>query len=267
MNKKIGFIGAGKMATAIIKGIIDSEFCKSENISVSDVNSEALEKMKNDLKITPVSSNNEVVKNSDIVFFAVKPFVLKDVLSGIKEDLKGDKLVVSIAAGVSTSTIEEFTGDLPVIRVMPNTPAFVKAGMSAVCKGKYAKDEHADLICKIFNSLGVAVKEEEKNIDVITAVSGSGPAYFYCFINEFAKAGEKYGLDKQTALTLAAQTALGSAKMVMETGVPVEQLIINVTTPGGCTEVGNNILADNKISDIIDEVVKGTMDKAAALGK
>lgn len=267
MNKKIGFIGAGKMATAIIKGIIDSKFCESENILVSDVNAEALSNMQKTLHITPVSSNNEVVKNAQVIFFAVKPFVLKDVLSGIKNDLRKEQLIVSIAAGVSTATIEEFTGELPVIRVMPNTPAFVKAGMSAVCKGKYANDENADLICKIFNSLGVAVKEDEKNIDAITAVSGSGPAYFYCFINEFAKAGEKYGLDKQTALTLAAQTALGSAKMVLETGVPVEQLIINVTTPGGCTEVGNNILADNKIGDIIDEVVKGTMDKAAALGK
>lgn len=267
MDYKIGFIGAGKMATAIIKGIIDSTFCKSTNIFVSDVNSDALSKMENDLKITPLKSNNEVVKSADIVFCAVKPFVLKEVLNGVKDDFNSSKLLVSIAAGVSTKTIEEYTKEMPVIRVMPNTPAFVKAGMSAVCKGTYAKEEHADLICKIFNSLGIAVKEEEKNIDVITAVSGSGPAYFYYFINEFAKAGEKYGLKKETALILAAQTALGSAKMAMETGVSLEQLIINVTTPGGCTEVGNNILAECKTNEIIEKVVKGTMEKAAALGK
>lgn len=266
MDYKIGFLGAGKMATAIIKGIIDSGFCKSENIFVSDINDNALTKMQNDLHITPIKSNNEVVENADIVFCAVKPFVLKDVLAEIKSSFKENQLLVSIAAGVSTKTIEEFTGNLPVIRVMPNTPAFVKAGMSAVCKGTYAKDEHADLICKIFNSLGVAVKEDEKNIDVITAISGSGPAYFYYFINEFAKAGEKFGLNKETALTLAAQTALGSAKMAMETGISLEQLIINVTTPGGCTEVGNNILAECKTNEIIEKVVKGTMDKAASLG-
>lgn len=265
MNK-IGFIGAGKMATAIIKGIIDSNFCKSENILVSDVNEDALKKMQSDLKITPAKSNNDVVKNSDIIFFAVKPFVLKDVLSGVQEDFTGDKLIVSIAAGVSTTKIEQFTKNMPVIRVMPNTPAFVKAGMSAVCKGKFAKEEHADLVCKIMGSLGIAIKEDEKHIDVITAISGSGPAYFYYFINEFAKSGVKYGLDEKTALILAAQTALGSAKMALETNTPLDILIKNVTTPGGCTEVGNNILADKKTNDIIDEVVKGTMDKAKALG-
>ena len=265
MNK-IGFIGAGKMATAIIKGIIDSNFCKSENILVSDVNEDALKKMQSDLKITSAKSNNDVVKNSDIIFFAVKTFVLKDVLSGVQEDFTGDKLIVSIAAGVSTTTIEQFTKNMPVIRVMPNTPAFVKAGMSAVCKGKFAKEEHADLVCKIMGSLGIAIKEDEKHIDVITAISGSGPAYFYYFINEFAKSGVKYGLDEKTALILAAQTALGSAKMALETNTPLDILIKNVTTPGGCTEVGNNILADKKTNDIIDEVVKGTMDKAKALG-
>lgn len=265
MNK-IGFIGAGKMATAIIKGIIDSGFCESQNILVSDVNEEALKKMETDLKITPAISNNEVVKNSDIIFFAVKPFVMKDVLSGIKSDLNKNNLLVSIAAGVSTKTIEEFAKNMPVIRVMPNTPAFVKAGMSAVCKGKFATEEQADLVCKIMGSLGRAIKEDEKNIDAITAISGSGPAYFYYFINEFAKSGVKYGLDKKTALILAAQTALGSAKMALETNIPLETLIKNVTTPGGCTEVGNNILAENKTNEIIDKVVKGTMDKAAALG-
>ncbi|MCR5261631.1 MAG: pyrroline-5-carboxylate reductase [Candidatus Gastranaerophilales bacterium] len=267
MDYKIGFIGAGKMATAIIKGIIDSGFCKSENIFVSDVSEAALEKMEKDLKISPLATNNEVVKAADIVFCAVKPFVLKDVLNGVKGDFNDKQLLVSIAAGVSIKTIEEFTGKMPVIRVMPNTPAFVKAGMSAVCRGTFATEKHSDLICKIFNSLGIAVKEDEKNIDVITAVSGSGPAYFYYFINEFAKAGVKYGLKKETALVLAAQTALGSAKMALETGVSLEQLIINVTTPGGCTEVGNNILAECKADEIIDKVVKGTMEKAAALGK
>ena len=267
MNYKIGFIGAGKMATAIIKGIIDSNFCDSKNIFVSDTNHNALLKMEDELGITPVKTNNDVVKSVDIIFCAVKPFVLKDVLNEIKKDFSDEKLLVSIAAGISISSIEEYTSNMPVIRVMPNTPAFVKAGMSAICRGTYATEEHSDLICKIFNSLGLAVKEEEKNIDIITAISGSGPAFFYYFINEFAKAGEKFGLKKETALLLAAQTALGSAKMALETGISLEQLIINVTTPGGCTEVGNNVLAENQTNEIIEKVVKSTMDKAISLGK
>jgi pyrroline-5-carboxylate reductase len=266
MNK-IGFIGAGKMATAIIRGIISSNVCSCENIFVSDINKESLAKMEQDLKITPVENNNFVVQNADIIFCAVKPFVLKEVLEGVKDDFTENKLLVSIAAGVSIKTIEEYTGKMPVIRVMPNTPAFVKAGMSAICKGTFASDGHADFVCKIFGSLGKAIKEDEANIDVITAISGSGPAYFYYFINEFAKAGVKYGLDEKTALTLAAQTALGSAKMALETDIPLDILIKNVTTPGGCTEVGNNILAEKNTNLIIDEVVKGTMEKAAALGK
>lgn len=267
MNYKIGFVGAGKMATAIITGIIDAKLCESKNIFVYDISESALNKMKTELKITAEVSAENVLQKSDIIFFAVKPFVMRDVLSGLKGKFKNNQLVVSIAAGISTKTIEEYTEGNPVIRVMPNTPALVKEGMSAVCRGKYANEEHADIVCQIFNSLGKAIKEDEKNIDAITAVSGSGPAYFYCFINEFAKAGEKYGLNKDTALLLAAQTALGSAKMIMETGVSPEELIKNVTTPGGCTEVGNIILSENKIGEIIEEVVKGTKDKAARLGK
>ena len=267
MNYKIGFIGAGKMATAIIKGIISSSICESANIHVFDVNPDALDKMKSELNVTTEKSSENVLQKADIVFFAVKPFVMRDVLSQLKEKFKENQLVVSIAAGISTKTIEEYTGINPVIRVMPNTPALVKEGMSAVCRGTYAEESHADTVCTIFNSLGKAINEDEKNIDAITAVSGSGPAYFYCFINEFAKAGEKYGLNKDTALLLAAQTALGSAKMIMETGVSPEELIRNVTTPGGCTEVGNNILAENSIGKIIEEVVKGTKIKAAELGK
>ena len=267
MNKKMGFIGAGKMASAIIKGITDSGICSANNIFVFDVNNAALDKAEKEFGINPEKSNNDVVKNSDIIFCAVKPFVLKDVLNNVKNDFSQEKLLVSIAAGISTKTIENYTGNMPVIRVMPNTPAFVKAGMSAICKGSKAKDEHADLVCQIFDSIGLTVKEEEKNIDVITAISGSGPAYFYYFINEFAKAGEKLGLNKKTSLLLAAQTAFGSAKMALETDIALEQLIINVTTPGGCTEAGNNILAENKTNEIIEKVVVGTMKKAASLGK
>jgi len=267
MNYKIGFIGAGKMATAITKGIIDAKICESSNIFIYDINDNALEKIRKDLNITPKKSAEEVVSYSDIMIFAVKPFVMRDVLSNLEGKFKENQLIVSIAAGISTKTIEEYTGNLPVIRVMPNTPAFVKEGMSAVCKGTFAQEKDADIVCEIFNSLGKAIKEEEKNIDAITAVSGSGPAYFYCFINEFAKAGEKYGLNKNTALLLAAQTALGSAKMIMETGISPEELIKNVTTPGGCTAVGNDILTENKIGEIIDKVVKGTKDKAHELGK
>lgn len=265
MNK-IGFIGGGKMATAIMKGIINSDWCKKENIFVSDKNEEALNILKEKYNIQTTTNNVEVVKNSKIILFAVKPFVLRDVLNEIKPYITKEHVILSIAAGISIETIEEIVENIPVIRIMPNTPALVNEGMSAVCAGKYAKDEHVEIAMEIFNNVGKVVKSDEKYIDIITAISGSGPAFYYYIINEIAKAGEKLGLDYKTCLKLSAQTAFGSAKMIMETGITPEQLIINVTTPGGCTAVGNDVLKEQKISDILFDTIDKTAKKAYELG-
>ena len=266
MNK-IGFIGGGKMATAIMKGIINSNWCESKNIIVSDRNEDALNYLKENYAVQTTVNNMEVVKNSKILLFAVKPFVLRDVLEEIKSYITNEHIIISIAAGISINTIEEIVGKIPVIRVMPNTPALVNEGMSAVCKGTYATDETSKIAVEIFNSVGKVVESEEKYIDIITAISGSGPAFYYYIIDEIAKAGEKLGLDYQTCLKLSTQTALGAAKMIMETDVTPEQLIINVTTPGGCTEVGNKVLKEQKISDILFDTIDLTKKKAFELGK
>lgn len=266
MNK-IGFIGGGKMATAIMKGIINSNWCNSKNIFVSDKNEEALNCLKENYKVQTTVNNIDVVKNAKIILFAVKPFVLRDVLNEIKPYITKEHVILSIAAGISIKTIEEILGDIPVIRIMPNTPALVNEGMSAVCKGTYAQNEHVEIAMEIFNSVGKVVKSDEKYIDIITAISGSGPAFYYYIINEIAKAGEKLGLDYETCLKLSAQTAYGSAKMIMETNVTPEQLIVNVTTPGGCTAVGNDVLKEQKISDILFDTIDKTAKKAFELGK
>ena len=150
---------------------------------------------------------------------------------------------------------------------MPNTPALVNEGMSAVCKGTFAKEEHVKIAFNIFKSVGKVIEADEKYIDIITAISGSGPAFYYYIINEIAKSGQKLGMDYDTCLKLSAQTALGAAKMIMESGINPEQLIINVTTPGGCTAVGNDVLKDNNISDILFDTIEKTMKKAYELGK
>ena len=266
MNK-IGFIGGGKMASAIMQGIINSGYCSKENIIVSDKNLDALDKLKENFGVNTTQNNKEVAQISDIIIFAVKPFVLRDVLEEIKTFVNPQKLILSIAAGISIKTIEEILGNIPVIRIMPNTPALVNAGMSAVCKGTNAKDNHSKIALDIFRKVGSAIESEEKYIDIITAISGSGPAFYYYFIDQIAKAGEKLGLDYSTCLKLSAQTALGSAKMVMESGITPEQLIINVTTPGGCTAVGNDILKENKVNDILFETIEKTAQKAFELGK
>ena len=264
---KIGFIGGGKMASAILKGIINSSLFKNDEIIVSDKNQASLDMLKNDFGINITSSNSDVVKNSEIVLFAVKPFVLRDVLEEIKPFITEKNTVLSIAAGISILTIEEIIGKFPVVRIMPNTPALVNEGMSAVCKGNFAGDRHEKIAEEIMSSVGKVIKTEEKYIDIITAISGSGPAFYYYIIDEIAKAGEKLGLDYKTCLKLSAQTAYGSAKMIMDTNVSPEQLIINVTTPGGCTAVGNDVLKDRNVSDILCETIEKTKQKAFELGK
>lgn len=265
MNK-IGFIGGGKMATAIMKGIINSNWCEAKNIIVSDKNEDSLNNLRKEYAVQTSLDNIEIAKNSKIILLAVKPFVLKDVLNEIKSSLTDEHIIFSIAAGISIKSIEEIVGDIPVVRIMPNTPALVNEGMSAICRGNYATEEHSKIALEIFKSVGKVVESDEKYIDIITAISGSGPAFYYYIINEIAKAGEKLGLDYQTCLKLSAQTAYGAAKMIMDTDVSPEQLIINVTTPGGCTAVGNEVLKENNVSAILGETIEKTMLKAKALG-
>ncbi len=266
MNK-IAFIGGGKMATAIMKGIINSNWCETKNIFVSDKNEDALKTLENDYAVQTTLNNIDVVKNSKIILFAVKPFVLRDVLTEIKPYLTKEHIIFSIAAGISIKTMEEIVGEIPVVRIMPNTPALVNEGMSAICRGNFANDEHSKIALEIFKSVGKVVEADEKYIDIITAISGSGPAFYYYIIDEIAKAGEKLGLDYQTCLKLSAQTAYGAAKMIMDTDVSPEQLIINVTTPGGCTAVGNEVLKEKKISEILFDTIEKTAQKAYELGK
>lgn len=265
MNK-IGFIGGGKMASAIIKGLINSKLCLNENIYASAKTQETLDSLKKDFNVNTSLNNSDIVKSAKVIILSVKPFILKDILHEIKPFITKEHTVISIAAGISIKAIEEILGQIPVIRVMPNTPALVNEGMSTICRGNYASDEHIKTAVDIFKCTGEVITSDEKYIDIITAISGSGPAFYYYFINETARAGEKLGLDYETCLKLSAQTALGSAKMIMKSGVNPEQLIINVTTPGGCTAEGNKVLKDKNISAIIEETITKTMEKAKSLG-
>lgn len=268
MEKTIGFIGAGKMATAIIKGLLKSGLFDKKHVMASEPNEQNAKKLEQELGIKVVNNNREIASQADIILLSVKPFVVKDVLTEIEDKIDDSKLIVTIAAGISTAKVEEILEKTArVIKVMPNTPALVGEGMSAVCKGENATEKDFECVLKIFESVGKVVKATEDQIDAITGVSGSGPAFYYYIINEIAKAGEKLGLDYKTALTLSAQTALGSAKMILETGVEPEQLITNVTTPGGTTAEGNKVLNESNIADILYETVEKTAQKSELMGK
>lgn len=270
MNKKckIGFIGCGKMASAIIKGTILSKFLPKENIKGSEVNCEIAEFASQRLGIEVITDNRALVMESDIIFIATKPNYAASVLEEIKDELTPDKLLVSICAGVSTSKIEKIIGMQRVVRVMPNTPALVLEGMSGVCKGAYANEEDAEFVIELLSNIGKAVEVTETQMDIVTAISGSGPAFFYKVIEDMARAGEKLGLDYEKSLELATQTAIGSAKMVMQRGeVPVQTLIDNVATKGGCTFVGISVMNNEHSDKLFYDVIDQTTKKASELGK
>ena len=215
-----------------------------------------------------ILDNKPLVEKSDIIFIATKPNQVEGVLKEISPLITADKLVVSIAAGVTTGFIES---NLPagtrVIRVMPNTPALVNEGMSGICGGKSAKADDLEYIQKMLSTIGKCIIVDESQIDIVTAISGSGPAFFYKVINDIARAGEKLGLDYEKSLLLSIQTAIGSAKMALNRTVSMEELISNVATKGGCTRVGVDCMEEEKSEKLFFDVIKSTTEKAHALGK
>ena len=236
MKRNVGFIGCGKMASAIIGGISKSEKYLVRGSEVSPV---AARSAAERLKIEVYSDNKRLALVSDVIFIATKPHQVESALKDIAPRIEGtDKLIVSIAAGVTTEKIESILDDARVVRVMPNTPALVKLGMFGVCCGSYATLEDEEFVVNMLSAIGKCITVEERQMDLVTAISGSGPAFFYQIIEDMARAGERLGLDYDNALTLATQTALGSAQMVFERGeTPVQTLIDNVATKGGCTFV------------------------------
>lgn len=259
MNKKIGFIGLGKMAKAIINGIL------RQNPLANIYGFDPYTKIE---KVKILSSNKEVVEKSDIIFICTKPFIIKEVLKEIKNNLTEEKLIVSIAAGISLNILEsELNEKQKIIRVMPNTPALVSQGAFALSRGQFATQEDIEIIKNLLSDIGTVIEQSEDKMDIITALSGSGPAFYYFLIDKMAKSAVKLGLDYETALKLSAQTALGSAKMILNSDMSVEDLINAVTTKGGCTEVGNNILNNSNIEEFLDKTIKDTTTKAEELGK
>ncbi len=261
MKKNIGFIGCGKMASAIIGGI------EEENILGAEINEEFAKSASKRLGIDVITDNTELVKKSDIIFIATKPNQVLDVLNEIKDFVTGEKLVVSIAAGVTLSKIQNILTNARVVRIMPNTPALVKLGMFGVCGGNLASDDDVNFVINLLSKIGKCIKVEESQMDIVTAISGSGPAFFYQVIEDMARAGEKLGLEYEKSLILATQTALGSAQMVFNRGeTPVQTLIDNVATKGGCTFVGISEMKEYDSTKFFYDVIAKTTQKAHELG-
>lgn len=268
MNKKIGFIGCGKMASAIIGGVIASNYLPKENIMAAEISEEKAAEKSKEFGIKVITDNNELVNSVDVVFVATTPNFVEGVLNGIKSSVTKDKLVVSIAAGVTTRFIESILGsDKRVVRVMPNTPALVLEGMSGVAGGTIATEEDVQAVVELLSNIGKAIEVTEEQLDIVTAISGSGPAFYYKVINDIARAGEKMGMDYEKALTLSIQTAIGSAKMLLSSDKSAEDLIASVATKGGCTRVGVDYMEEVDTADMFYNLIEKTAEKAHALGK
>lgn len=264
-NIKLGVIGCGKMASAILAGVYNSKFLNPNNIFVFDINIDSKNRLKEKFNFNTVDSIKELLEKTNTLFLATKPFVVNDVLNEIKQNYN-NQLILSILAGVKIEKYLSVLNNAKVVRIMPNTPALVNCGMSAICSSDNTDKESVDFAFELMKNCGKVIKTTEDKIDVITALSGSGPAFYYKIIELMAQAAEKLGLDKDDALLLSNQTALGSAQMIFENNFDIAQLIKNVTTPGGCTEVGNNVLNESTIDKIIDKTIKDTMQKAIELG-
>lgn len=241
-EKRIGIIGAGAMGGALCRGLVHAGAALPNRILVSDPHVAHVQELQKSLGIKVAESNVQVAKYTDIVILAVKPYNVAPVMEEIAESLRRDggkplPLLLCIAAGVHTSRIESLLHEspIPVVRAMPNTPAQVGKGACAYCRGTHAEDHHMAAAGEVFKSVGIAVEVPESMMDAVTALSGSGPAYIYLMIEALVDGGVRAGLPRDIASQLAAQTVLGAAQMVIETGMHPAQLRDMVTTPAGTT--------------------------------
>jgi len=235
-DKRIGVIGAGAMGGALCRGLINAGAAPAGSILAADPHAAHLVNLQQELGIKTTDSNVKVAKFTDIVVLAVKPQTIHVVLEEIGEIMQPAQLLISIAAGVRIATLENgLTNAVPVVRAMPNTPAQVNAGACAFCPGTHADEQHLAWAAEVFQSVGTAIQVDERMMDAVTALSGSGPAYVYLMIEALVDGGVKAGLPREVAHQLATQTVFGAAKMVIETGRHPAQLKDMVTTPSGTT--------------------------------
>ncbi|MEG0133941.1 MAG: pyrroline-5-carboxylate reductase [Clostridium sp.] len=236
MSRKIGFVGCGNMGSSMLGGLINKNFQSKENIIVSTRSENSKVRLEKQYGIKAVLDNKEVVKESDVLIFAVKPYMYKDVIKNIKEHLRKDQIIISIAAGIDIKDLHEMIGeDFKIVKTMPNTPALVGEGMSAICPNKNVTEEELNYVCSMFEAFGKYEILSEKDFHAFIALCGSSPAYVFMFIEAMADGAVKLGIPRDKAYKMAAQSVLGSAKMVLDTGKHPGELKDMVCSPGGTT--------------------------------
>ena len=261
----IGFIGNGRIARALIAGLVRSD---NNEISGYDKDPSTAEAVSAEFGISRKNSADELAQSADIIILAVKPYQIEEVLGELQHEFRAGQLLISVAAGITSEFIRiRSRQDMHVIRVMPNTPAFVGEGMTVISGGKHATAEDIAQAKKIFSAIGRVLVLDETHMDAVTAVSGSGPAYMFHIIASMAEGGKQCGLSDEDAMILSAQTMFGAAKLVLEGGKKPADLIKDVTTPGGTTEAGLNRMDAHNVRQAMIDTVKAAADRSAELKK
>jgi pyrroline-5-carboxylate reductase len=266
VDQTVAFIGAGNMAGALIRGLIGTGTVPADRIIAADPDRARLDALGSELGVRTAEDNAQALRSADVVVLATKPQVFPSVLPALGASLRPDALVVSIAAGISTKIIE---GSLPagarVVRTMPNTPALVGVGATAIAGGKHATDADLALVETLFQSVGLCVRVPESQIDAVTGLSGSGPAYVFAMIEALRDAGVREGLSEETSLQLAAQTVLGAARLLFEQNEPPETLRERVTSPGGTTRAGLDALEASGFAEVLAGAVRAATRRSNEL--
>lgn len=265
-NKRVAVLGAGKMGSILLQALLKQRVLSPEQTRATVQHPEKAELLASKLNIAVGTDNLAAAKSADIILIGVKPQVVQDLISEIRNVVTPHQLLISVAASVSTSLIEKnLPANVPVLRAMPNTPSMLGSGMTAVCKGKYATAEHVATTCRIFDVVGRTVVVDEKHMDAVTGLSASGPAYIYIILESLAEAGVKVGLPRDIATLLAAQTTMGAARVVLETGDHPALLKDAVTTPAGCTIDGIMELEEGKLRVTLIKAVVRAVQRAKEL--
>ncbi len=261
-DEKFGFIGAGNMGQALIKGLLKKGVVASRNIIVSDSDQDKLALIREQLEVIIARDNQEVADRAEVVILAVKPKDVEGALKGIESP----RLIISLVAGITTGYIEERLGkDIPVVRAMPNTPTLIGEGMTAISPGRFAGEEEEKVAEEIFQGVGETVKVREELMEAVTALSGSGPAYIFMIMESLVKAGAKEGLSPELAQKLISRTVLGSASMAIKTGEKLSVLREMVTSPGGTTEAALEVFKEKGLEGILAQGVRTAAKRAKEL--
>jgi pyrroline-5-carboxylate reductase len=259
-DKKLAVLGAGKLGGILLRAYLKQGLFSAKNVTATVRHEDKAAGLASELGVSVTTNNRKAVKGADIILLGVKPQIVGEVLKEIKPHVSKGALVISVAASVPTAYYEQrLAKKVSVIRAMPNTCSAVGAGMTGICKGSHASAEHLEIAKALFNAVGRTVVVDEKNMDAVTGLSASGPAFVYIILESLAEAGVKVGLPRDVATLLASQTMKGAASVVLETGHHPALLKDQVTTPAGCTIDGIMELEEGKLRvTLIKAVVKAT---------